>query len=124
MSNPMFPGANRVTPLPVSGEAKTFTGDGTGRLSIPGCRAVAQVFVGGMEIERYHENKHPLDNTERPEYIKQSIPLWDLSETEDGIPCLVRNMQSNDGIWQDGATITVVGEWTADPAETLPKGKR
>lgn len=102
-----------------AGQAKTFEGTGDPFLPLPGCKSVHRVLVGNVELPPYVVQKFPLDNDAK-EHVTTEWPLYDLSEDDSGVPCLMRSVQSNDGIWQAGVAITVVGEWE----ESTPKTKK
>ena len=93
-----------------SASARTFLGSGDAFLKVPGCRSVSRVLVGNIEIPAYITQKFPTDNDAK-EHVATDWPLYDLSQDETGQPVLLRSVQSNDGIWQEGVEITVVGEW-------------
>lgn len=89
---------------------REFRGDGTPFLKLPGCISVSRVIVGTVELPAYVNNRFPLD-ADAKEHISADWPLYDLSTDETGMPVLVRSVQSNDGIWQEGVTICITGEW-------------
>jgi hypothetical protein len=89
---------------------REFKGDGTPFLKLPGCVSITRVKVGTTELPPYVTNKFPLD-ADAKEHVSSDWPLYDLSTDETGTPVLVRSVQSNDGIWQEGVTISVTGEW-------------
>lgn len=93
-----------------SAQARTFEGTGDAFLPLPGCKSVSRVLVGNVEIPAYVSQKFPTDNDAK-DHVTAEWPLYDLSEDDTGTPCLMRSVQSNDGIWQAGVKITVVGEW-------------
>jgi hypothetical protein len=90
--------------------AREFKGNGTPFLKVPGCKSVDKVFVGGTQIPASVTHKFPVD-ADGKELISQEWPMYDLTADEIGTPTLLRSVQSNDGIWQDGVSITIVGEW-------------
>lgn len=107
-------------------EVRSFVGDGTPYLPLPGCKSVSSVRVSGVEVPPFVENKFPVGQGDNQEFIRQLWPLYELSAAEDGTPVLLRSVQSNDGIWQQGAVVTIGGEWeAAEPgsASEKPKGK-
>jgi hypothetical protein len=95
-------------------QARTFQGTGDAFLPLPGCKSVSRVLVGDVELPPYVAQKFPIDNDAK-EHVATEWPLYDLSEDDSGTPCLMRSVQSNDGIWQSGVSITVVGEWEEEP---------
>lgn len=90
--------------------AQTFSGTGQPFLPVPGCKRVDRVFVSGIELPAYVTQRFPTD-ADAKEHVQSDWPLWDLGEDATGQPVLLRSVQSNDGIWQEGAQIVVVGEW-------------
>lgn len=100
-------------------QARTFEGTGNGFLPLPGCKSVSRVLVGNVEMPAYVSQKFPVD-ADAKNHVSADWPLYDLSEDETGTPCLMRSVQSNDGIWQAGVQITVVGEWET-PVEEKKK---
>lgn len=90
--------------------AREFKGNGTPFLKVPGCKSVEKVFVGGTELPATITQKFPVD-ADAKDLVSQEWPMYDLSPDETGTPTLLRSTVSNDGIWQDGISITVVGEW-------------
>jgi hypothetical protein len=99
-------------------QARTFEGTDNAFLPLPGCKSVSRVLVGNVELPAYVSQKFPLDNDAK-DHVTTEWPLYDLAEDDTGTPCLMRSVQSNDGIWQAGVQITVVGEW-----EPLPEEKK
>jgi hypothetical protein len=90
--------------------AREFKGSGTPFLKVPGCKSVEKVFVGGTELPASIKHRFPVD-ADGKDLVSQEWPMYDLSADEVGTPTLLRSVQSNDGIWQDGISVTVVGEW-------------
>ena len=124
MSNLLFPALTKpagATPFDAS-KARVIKGDGTGILSVPGLTALDEVRVAGIVLPRYVEQEFPAD-LESKTLVRQNRPLWDVAEGEDGGPILVRSGASNDGIWQKGVEITVVGDWEPDPEPEQPKAE-
>ena len=115
-----------LVPTHIAGDdaprAATFTGTGQPYLPVPGFKRVDRVFVSGIELPAYIKQKFPIDSDAK-EHVSAEWPLWDLSEDAAGQPVLLRSVQSNDGIWQEGATIVVVGEWDEAAEPAAKKGR-
>lgn len=94
----------------VAANRRTFVGDGTPFLRVPGLLKVHGVRVSGVEIPLVEEREIPVDGTLSQVRVMQ-LPMIDLQEDENGVPTLLRSMNSNDGIWQPGVPIQVTGEW-------------
>lgn len=70
-------------------EDREFTGDGKGLLRVAGCTSVQCVSVGGFELPK---DVYSLEEPGKDAY-------------------LTRAATSNDGVWQNGATVAVSGTW-------------
>ncbi len=102
-----------------AGDVRQFTGDGTAYLHVPGLVTVLGVRVGEQEIPLSIEQEFPIDSTgKRTETVE--TPLIALVDSPSGEKILLRGMQSNHGIWQDGAPIYVKGEWEDEPEAEAP----
>lgn len=99
------------------GTARSFTGEGQPMLIIDGCKGVERVFVGGAEIPPYVSHQVPMDADGK--VLKEvEYPLYTIAKAETGETVLLRANLSNDGIWQEGVEITVVGQWDELPEVT------
>lgn len=103
------------------GTARVFQGEGQPHVFLPNCRSVERVFVGSSEVPAYVTHEIPMD-ADGKVLEKVEYPLWTLAPTEDGQIVLLRANLSNDGIWQAGAEITVIGEWEEE-APSKPSKK-
>lgn len=96
-----------------TGEVREFTGDGSEFLYVPGLKQLLYCRVGqtvlGKELMTVHMSKDETD------WQKTDVPLAFLTEDNDGTPFVRRASWSNDGIWQDGATIKIGGVWAEEP---------
>lgn len=110
---------------------RAFVGDGSVYLRVPGLKSVEAINVGGADVPPKHTQK--LVQNLSMETYPETIDLFRLGRAMDGTPVLVRNKQSNFGIWQKGAMIYVRGEWeedapqevTTEPTNDAPKrGKK
>jgi len=104
------------------GAVKQFKGDGTHFLTVVGLKELIGVRIGSctipLEIEQqFPDNSKPNDGHN---FITTKLPLVALQHDESGTPILLRSTQSNHGIWQEGATIYVTGEWE-EVAEVVPE---
>lgn len=114
----------REIAAPVEGASakpgKEFQGNGQNLLPLPGVKSVKAVFVSGLELPKEIDElvvKEGADNN-ATELVR--VPLWQAVEIG-GVLHLQRAEKSNHGIWQPGATITVIGEPAkTEPAKTEP----
>lgn len=91
---------------------KKFIGNGSSALPVPGCKTVEAVIVGNLRLPETREEKVPT-NADQTEFEDVSYPMYKLVQSESG-PVLVRSVVSNDGRWQDGTPIYVLGEFEGD----------
>jgi hypothetical protein len=90
---------------------RIFQGDGGHYLRVPGLKRVERVRVGGMELPPVMEFEVPVDVVgEQVTRTKYQEPTYRLDYDNEGT-LLLRNICSNDGVWQDGAEVIVWGEW-------------
>ena len=115
-SSALFPALAAVAAAATldTARARVFKGTGTGLLPVPGLMEVNEVRVAGVILPRQIMQEFPGD-LESKTLVHQARPLWDVAEGQDGKPVLVRSGASNDGIWQKGVEITVVGDWEPEP---------
>lgn len=98
---------------------KTETGLGTPYLKVPGLKALLSVRVGNTVIPMEIAQRFPANN-DFTDKIRTSWPMVSVvRDPEDGQPVLLRSVQSNDGIWQEGVPIYVGGEWEEE-AQAIP----
>lgn len=90
--------------------ARRFDGNGESALPVPGLMEVERVFVGEMEIPLTEVIVVPM-NADQTEKERLEDALIQLTDDADGNRVLMRSYRSNLGIWQDGATVTVIGTW-------------
>ena len=93
-----------------TGETREFKGNGTGQLRVPGLTELTAIRVGPTRIPLRLDVKVPL-NTHFDTKIHTDIPMVATSEDADECKVIHRGIQSNDGIWQEGAPIFVTGTW-------------
>lgn len=107
---------------------RTFKGTGTSQLPVPDLIELKGVKVNGEPLALTEAREVPKDGT-LSEIMVQEFPMVLVDTNERGIPYLIRSSLSNHGIWQDGAPITVVGEWAersaraAMPTKTAAGGR-
>ncbi len=102
----------------IAANTRSFIADGTPFLSVPGLLRVDGVRSGNLTFPKEIVNKIPLDASLTNHTIHRQ-PCVFLAIGKDGQATLLRNRQSNDGIWQDGVVFHVTGEWDAAVAETI-----
>lgn len=95
-------------------------GDGTPYLKVPGLREVTAVRVGNREIPLVAPLEFPVDLSGTQIYRTEE-PMISLHMGNDGVPVLLRNTRSNDGVWQVGP-VYVSGVWDEEPAEEARRG--
>lgn len=108
----LFPEAARNAPIeaPKGMEARTFVGDGSSDINLGDCQKVDRVVIGGQDVPESIEEDYPTTASERPVMERVSIPLWIVIKV--GVDhVLRRSIKSNDGVWQKGAEVVVVGKW-------------
>jgi hypothetical protein len=109
---------------PDLGKAKTFTGNGTPFLPVPGLKKVTSVAVGQPDaiIPLTEKREYPIEDGKSETRDEQLIDLQ--INPADGAATLLRSELSNDGIWQSGVSIFVTGEWDGDkPSKTKTEGE-
>lgn len=105
-----------------AGNVREFTGDGSPYLRVPGCLAVEEVRVGALVLPDEHEYQVPVTLSDPPQIETRFEPTYQLQHLDDGTPILLRNIHSNNGIWQSGAKVYVTGRW-AEPVVSEPSGE-
>lgn len=112
----LFPKIEKKGAAAADPNARTFLGSGGNLLLVPGCRQVDAVRVGNTAVPEFIDEEYPVgfDSNGVPSLEGHRVPLYQLVETEDG-PALQRSVKSNDGIWQSGETVVVVGVWSDSP---------
>lgn len=90
-------------------DTQEFLGTGTPYLEVPGLTRVTAVRVGNQELPLTAPLKFPV--TAGGELYTCQDPLVSLQRNGNGVPVLLRNTRSNDGIWQKDCPIYVSGEW-------------
>lgn len=99
---------------------RVFEGDGTPYLKVPGLREVTGVRVGTREIPLTAPLEFPVDPS-GTQLLRTEEPMVSLHTGNDGVPVLLRNTRSNDGVWQAGP-VYVSGVWEDEPAEEVRRG--
>ena len=90
-------------------EIRQFVGDGTEYLYVPDLEELKYCRVGTTVLG--NQVTHMYMDADPTSLVKVTIPLASLTEDQDGNKFLRRAAISNDGIWQDGASIAVGGVW-------------
>lgn len=89
---------------------REFEGTGTPYLPVPGLKSLEKVRIGATEIPLSIIERVPVDaNATIHEDV--TIEMIRLEEGPGGTPVLLRNIKSNDGMWQAGMKIYVTGKW-------------
>lgn len=101
--------------------ARTFYGNGQTKLPVKNLLNVERVFIDGVELPSRLPIKAPRNaqHSEFVEFDMQGFALDFESDTQE--PFLVRCSSSNDGIWQNGSKIVVIGEWKQKRAPAAVK---
>lgn len=90
------------------------------RVEVPGCIELLRVFVDGVELPLEEDrNFSRQDLGKEPSMVAMPVPLVSLEHVDPYGTCLVRSLYSNDGLWQVGSTVVVVGEWDEGAEETF-----
>lgn len=100
-------------------------GDPT-ELPVPGCIRVTSVRIGNTTLPQKIEYEAP-DSVVFTKKLRVALPAYDVSLNYEGVAVLRRNQMSNDGKWQAGQRVYVVGEWEKDDkqdAATSPTGRQ
>lgn len=97
---------------------RVFTVEQENFVLLPGCLSVEDIKLDGVTIPQYIEEEVLSDLTDK-RFHTLRIALWDVVQNEQG-PALVRSLKSNNGKWQIGSRISVLGKWADAPAT---KGK-
>lgn len=84
--------------VPVEGETRIFTGDGSSQLFVPGLKQLIGIQVGTVHLALDTDVDARLD----------ALPC--------GTPTLIRDETSNHGVWQRGVSVYVTGHWEATAA--------
>ncbi len=125
---------HKVEPVEKSERAaanfKEFKGDGSALLREPGLKKVNRVRVGATELPKSIKESVPTDLT-HSKFEEHEFDMYQLDVDGTGTPVLLRSIKSNDGLWQDGVSVYIDGEWEkpadgkkADakkPADTPPQ---
>lgn len=102
---------------------RTFEGDGTRFLAVPGLKTLHGLFVGGVPLPLAIEESYPDNATDNlPNQTVHEIPLVAIDRMDDGTPVIVRSIKSNDGTWQRGVKVQVDGDWEDDKQPDAGKG--
>lgn len=94
-----------------SANVREFKGNGTPYLPVPGLLDVTGVRIGTQEIPLTLRQKFPESASNFAQKYDVELPLIQLVHDTNGQPILLRSQQSNNGVWQEGVTIYVAGEW-------------
>jgi hypothetical protein len=99
---------------------RTFVGEGTLFLKVPGLKSLEAVYMGREQLHRTDVRRYPIDPN-HTQFENDELPLVQFTHLPDGTPVLLRSVISNDGIFQSGFMFSVQGEWDdAVPAPEIP----
>ena len=103
--------------------ARFFKGTGGQFIAVPGLQELKEVRLPGLLMEETVERSVWVDG--RPENQHTlAAPCCFVIKEVDGVPLLGRSRWSNDGAWQPGENVMVVGVWDEGvspvPTEPLP----
>jgi hypothetical protein len=112
---------------------RTFLGEGTEFLEVPGLLELHGVSTALMVFPMEETREFPTDaSLKRLEIV--TMPMFNIARTRDGKTYLRRNYCSNDGVWQFGERFAVSGVWDEsvpevkieeeDPKKKMKKGLR
>jgi hypothetical protein len=105
-----------------SADYRSFEGDGSPYLKVPGLKKIKAVRVGQVDVPLTIEQQIPTDATLK-NFETQTVEMVKLVNTPEGEQVLLRNLQSNDGMWQKGVPVYVAGDWeSAKGAAPKPEG--
>lgn len=116
-SSPLFPRLADAN-LALDPNGREFIVDDVRRVVINGCRSVDRVFIDGTEIP--FTEFRPMakqDPGKEVEMVLVEMPLLAIQDVPEAGRCLVRSVLSNDGNWQLGAKVVVIGDWEDGPGE-------
>lgn len=99
----------------VKGTLRTFKGEGSPHLKVPGLKGMPYaVRVGTTDIPERIE-AHFIENKLNGKTVASDLPLLASTKDIDGVQVLQRSMFSNDGIWQRDQDVHVWADWDGDP---------
>jgi hypothetical protein len=98
--------------------ARVFDGSGNSVLLTPGLQLVQSIEIDGVELPLEIEEAYVSSATGQTESV--TIPLIQTVHVAEGIG-IQRSVKSNDGVWQAGSRIVVVGVWDDTPASAQPQ---
>lgn len=108
---------------------RTFVGEGSLFLKVPGLKKLEAVFMGNENLHRTDVRRYPIDPN-HTQFENDELPLIQFTRLPDGTPVLLRSVVTNDGIFQSGVYFSVQGEWEAGsvapeiPVEELKPPKK
>lgn len=102
----------------VSANTREFTGDGTPYLKVAALVTLLGVRIGPQDIPLTQEISFPISAGDPPRMGHETLEIVKREALADGTPVLLRNIASNNGIWQAGVPIYVSGEWADEKPAT------
>lgn len=97
------------------GRTRAFTAKGAKVLPVPGLTKLEAVHVGTMPLPLIAKRTFQVAEKGKSPVGKESdVQMVMLRDIPPYGPCLLRAIYSNDGVWQDGVTVYVTGDWDGD----------
>jgi len=126
-----FPNIRSIAPGPAEmlGETRVFEGDGSIMLPVPGLKELLGVRLGQRPMPMKEQRTWPLDPSHEQK-VTVPLDLFLLDHLPDGSPVLLRNLCSNDSIFQSFEPFYITGVWDdaveapAVPAPVREKPKK
>lgn len=117
MQNAMFPHMDDVRTA-LDPRAREIIVDDVRRVAVNGLLEVDQILIDGIDLPM--TDLRPVvkqDPGKEPETVMIEMPIVTVSDLPGFGRCLIRSVLSNDGNWQLGSKVVVIGEWAEGPQE-------
>ena len=97
------------------GRTRAFIAKGAKVLPVPGLRKLERVYVGTTFLPLFAKRTFQVAKKGKAPVGKESdVQMVMLRNVAPYGACLLRAIYSNNGVWQDGVTIYVTGDWDED----------
>lgn len=119
MHNAMFPHMDDVRTA-MDPRAREIVIDDVRRVPVNGLLEVDKILIDGVELPL--TDLRPVikqDAGKEPETVMIEMPIVTVSDLPGFGRCLIRSVLSNDGNWQLGSKVVVIGEWEEGPQESF-----